>query len=498
MATAPPKSDLDAYRDEADRFIAALDEEYYLHFAGHKDSFELEPIYERFAELTTLESCQRVGTAAEASAGLGEVELWRFACEGYLGNLTRAEAEEIAGLEASLTADVDGEEIPFRMLKPAIANEPDRARRERLDAARVDLGEEHLTPRYLAAAETRREETRRLGAPTYRALYERFGFPLDDLAGQCGRFLEETEDLYVATLEPLLRRRVGVGLEEAVRSDVPRLFRASEWDSGFRADAMVPALEWTLNGLGIDLRAQENVHLDIESRPRKSPRAFCAPIEVPGRVMLVIQPIGGPDDWHAFFHEAGHTEHFAHVSPDLPVEARRLGDNAVTEGWAMLLEHLVNDPAWLSRRLDFARPHEFAAEAAAGLLYFVRRYCGKFLYELELHGETELEAMRARYVEWLREATKIEPAESDFLADVDTGFYSSCYLRAWALEAQLATFLREEFGSAWFQRPEAGGLLRELWTEGQRLTADELLDQVAAQQLELSALADRIRAEVRA
>jgi hypothetical protein len=498
MATAPPRrgTNLDDYREEADRFIAALDEEYYLHFAGHKEAFELEPIYERFADLTTLEACARVGAAAEEGSA-GELELWRFACEGYLGNETRAEAEEIAGLEASMTADVDGEEIPFRMLKPAVANEPDRGRRERLDAARIELAEEHLAQRYAAAAETRREGTRRLGASTYRELYEGFGFPLEDLAGQCRRFLEETEELYVAALDRLFRRRVGVALEEARRSDVPRLFRASEWDAGFAAEAMVPALEWTLAGLGIDLRAQENVHLDIESRPQKTPRAFCAPIEVPGRVMLVIQPIGGPDDWHAFFHEAGHTEHFAHVSPELPVEARRLGDNAVTEGWAMLFEHLVNDPAWLSRRLDFARPEDFAAEASAGLLYFVRRYCGKFLYELELQGDSELEAMRPRYVEWMREATKIEPAASDFLADVDTGFYSSCYLRSWALEAQLVRFLQEELGRAWFTRREAGSLLRELWSEGQRLTANELLDQVAGEKLELAAVGERIREEVR-
>ena len=31
--------------------------------------------------------------------------------------------------------------------------------------------------------------------------------------------------------------------------------------------------------------------------------------------MLVIQPQGGPDDWYALFHEAGHTEHFAFTDP---------------------------------------------------------------------------------------------------------------------------------------------------------------------------------------
>ena len=93
----------------------------------------------------------------------------------------------------------------------------------------------------------------------------------------------------------------------------------------------------------------------VEERPEKSPRAFCSLIEAPGKVMLVIQPIGGPDDWRALFHEAGHAEHFGNTRAELKVEERRLGDSAVTEGWAMLMEHLTNDPVWLARRLDFPR-----------------------------------------------------------------------------------------------------------------------------------------------
>jgi hypothetical protein len=495
MATAPAA--LDAYREEADRFIAALDEEYYLHFAGLKESFELTPIYERYADLATLDACRRLADAAE-SGNRGTVELWRFACEGYLGDLTRQEGEAIAGLEASLEAEIEGRKVGFRMLRPEMANEPDRGRRERLDQARVELTESGLNPHHVRIAETRRDAVRRLGAETYRELYTRFGFPLDELAGQSERFLEQTEDLYVAALDQLLRRRVGVSLEDARRWDLPRLFRATEWDSGFSAEAMVPALEATLKGLGIDLRGQENVHLDLETRPTKTPRAFCAPIEVPDRVMLVIQPMGGPDDWHALFHEAGHTEHYAHTSADLPVEARRLGDNAVTEGWAMLFELLVNEPEWLSRRLDFARPEEFASEAAAGLLYFVRRYAAKFLYEQELHAGAELESMPGRYVERMHDALKIEPSAVDYLADVDAGFYSSSYLRAWAFESLLRGFLREEFGRTWFTRPEAGSLLRELWSEGQRPTADELIDDVAGATLDLDAVSERIAETVSA
>ncbi len=256
---------------------------------------------------------------------------------------------------------------------------------------------------------------------------------------------------------------------------------------------MLPALEATLADLGIDLRSQANVELDLEERPSKDDRAFCAPIEVPGRVVLVMKPQGGPSDWRVLFHEAGHTEHFAHTSASLAMEERRLGDNALTEGWAMLLEHLTFDPVWLERRLDFPRPYEFAAEGAMQLLWVVRRYCAKLLYELEFHVAEDPRPLQPRYVELLAEATKVEPAAADYLDDIDQAFYASEYLRAWAFEAQLRTYLRERFGNAWFARREAGSLLRELWTEGQKPTADELLRDVTGETLELAAVGDRVR-----
>jgi len=491
MAAAPTPRELDDYREQADRFIAAIDEEYYLHYAGHKPSLDLAPTYERFAELTSLEQANRVGAAVDGNRRIRE--LWRFACQGYLGNLTREHDERTARLEAELTATVDGAEIPFRMLRPTIANEPDRKKRARIEDARNALTEEHLLPVQLEAAQVEREAVGRLGAPDYAELHRRFGFRLEEIAEQCRAFLDSTERLWESAGDKLLRARVGVGLAEAQRYDVVRMFRAPEWDPSFPADRMLPALEATLADLGVDLRAQENVELDVEQREHKTPRAFCAPIEVPQRVVLVIQPIGGVDDWRALFHEAGHTEHFAHTRADLSVEERRLGDYAVTEGWAMLMEHLVQDAAWLNRRLDMPRPAEFVAESATGLLYLVRRYCAKVLYELELHQAPDPVPLRPRYVEILADALKIEPSPTDYLADVDAGFYCTEYVRAWAFEAQLKGFFREKFGSTWFTRRDAGSLVRELWSEGQRPTADEILKELTSAEIELEAVAEYAR-----
>jgi hypothetical protein len=159
----------------------------------------------------------------------------------------------------------------------------------------------------------------------------------------------------------------------------------------------------------------------------------------------------------------------------------------------MLLEHLTIDPVWLDRRLDFPRPYDFAGEGAAQLLWLVRRYCAKLIYEVELHSTEDVTAMRGRYVELLADALGVEPSDTDYLADVDEAFYASEYLRAWAFEAQLRTYLREKFGNAWFARRDAGSLLRELWSEGQKHTADELLREVTGETLELEAVGDRIR-----
>jgi hypothetical protein len=491
----PPTSpELDAYREEADRFIAELDEEYYLHYAGLKDRLELEAIYERHTRLTELEGAQALGAAVDGHRGIRE--LWHFACEGYLGKLTREHAERLAAIEAELEVTVDGETVPFRMLRPTIANEPDRDRRERLDRALWEATEEHLNPIYLETVEVARGAVPALGASNYVELYERFGFRLSELAAQCRAFLDSTEQLYEHTVDRSLREMLGIGLSEAQRWDVQRMIRSPQWDEGFPGDKMVPALKATLADLGIDLDTQANVHLDLEQRPQKSPRAFCAPIEVPDKVMLVIQPIGGADDWRAFFHEAGHTEHYANTSRELAMEEKRLGDVAVTEGWAMLMQHLTDEPAWLSRRLDFPRPNEYAAEGMMWLLYFVRRYSAKLLYELEFHG-SDISGMPRRYVELLGDATKIEPSPANYLADIDAGFYVYSYLRSWAFEAQLRDHLRTRFGTEWFASGEAGSLLQELWAEGQRPTADELLRGVSGAEVEMESVADRIRESLR-
>jgi hypothetical protein len=477
--------ELDAYRDESDRFFADMLEENYLHFAGLKATYEVEAIYARYEGLSSLEAVQSLAEAP--------VELRRLACESFLGNLTRRHQEELAAAESSLEATVDGRTVPYRMIRLEISNEVDRGRRERLERERLRLLDEHLNPILLDAAEIDRAAITQLGSPNAYELYQGFGYRLDELAAECRDLLDETERIWEREGERLFRSRLGIGLAEARPWDVPRLWRAPELDQLYPADRMLPALDSTLNDLGIDLRSQGNIELDLERRPNKSPRAFCAPIEVPGRVMLVIQPNGGKDDWEALFHEAGHAEHLGNTSSDASFEARRAGDPAVSEGWAALLERLVTEPAWLNRRLDVPRPADLASEGAVSNLFFSRRYAAKLLYEIEFFQAADPTTMKQRYFELLSDALKLPVSAESYLDDIDGGYYVTGYLRSWAFEAQLRDFLRSEFGSEWFARREAGDLLRELWSLGQGPTADELIRDITGSRLEMASVAARIR-----
>ena len=247
--------ELDAYRAGADRFMAELDEEGYLHFAGLKPDYDLAPIYERHAKLTDLHEVQRLGATVD---GRKNLELHRFGCDGFLGGLTRGYAERIAALEASLEAEHGGRTIGYRMLTPTISNEPDRDTRRALEELRNDLTDRELNPIYLEAAETNARAVPELGEPTYLALYrDRFGWDIDGLASQCHDFLDSTERLYEQTMDRALRASVGISLDEAERYDTRRLFRGSSWDAVFPADRMLPALRGTLDRFTTRVQAAE-------------------------------------------------------------------------------------------------------------------------------------------------------------------------------------------------------------------------------------------------
>lgn len=482
---------LDRLDQEAEAFDSALSREYYLNRSGQKDDLELEPIFRRHAHLFTPETTDALRRADPADARLAALR--EFVVSGYLENAARSLTEDLSRRETTDTTLWDGEQVPHRALSPLISNEADPERRHQLDRLRVEL----------TAAQNALREDRwdvlhaaalTLGYKNYAELCDSLGsLRLEDLAREMGAFLWSSENSYRNRLQTYLR---GLGVEPSLaeRSDLAYLFRSPQFDAFFSREQLIPTLLASLRGLGIDPERQDNVHLDSEPRPRKSPRAFCAPIRVPDEVMLVINPHGGQDDYRALFHEAGHAQHFAHADRRLPFAKRGLGDNSVTEAYAFTLEHLVYNPAWLKQRLGVEDPSDYLELARFHKLYMLRRYVAKLLYELELHGGDDPRAKRKRYADLLTATLGVRYSVEDYLFDVDDGFYCARYLRAWILEAQIRHFLEREFGERWFESPQAGEHLRTLWSWGQSHPADELARRLDYDGLDMKPLAQELMA----
>src|SRR3954454_4916608 len=229
--------DLTSYRLEAEEFLGAIDREYYLHYSGQQQDFDIEPIYDRHAGLFSRES---VDALREAGAPPALVE---FAVQGHIGRETKAESAELARCEAALQLEWDGKEVPFRSAAVVQANEPDPARRAALEAARNTLTETELNPGLSELLEHSHRLTRELGWASYAAMCQELsGIDLRALEAQTSAFLAETETVYEELVEPQLRRQIGLGFGELRRSDLPAFFRAPSLDPAFPQGRLVDVL----------------------------------------------------------------------------------------------------------------------------------------------------------------------------------------------------------------------------------------------------------------
>jgi hypothetical protein len=453
-------------RARGERFSEELGRESYEAGAGLKAETDFAGLFARYADLASDDAW----AAAQASRALRE-----WVLDMRVGRAVAALDDRLHAWEAKAEVSLNGERMPYQRVAIAIANEARRERRLALDRARrAALGEPAAIRRERLAKE--RELLTTVAADVVRARAALSGIDLDALEAQCAAFLARTADLYRDTLREQLRAVLELAPGEAERADAAYLFRVVAYDDVFRGEALVPAARRQGTELGLDVEADGRVRLDTADRERKRPRAFCAPVRVPEEVYLVIRPHGGYTDWRAFWHELGHALHFAHAERALAFEHRWLGDNSVTEAYAMLFEHQLMQPAWLARYtgLGGARRRAFLRAQHFALLAIVRRYAAKLRYEIALHRAPSLEAGAARYEELLTEATGFRYAPEDALLDLDDAFYAARYLRAWQLEALLRAHLIERYDEDWFRNPRTAPALLALFARGQREPADAL------------------------
>ncbi len=482
------------YESRLQRYLFERSEEARAVRVGEKEVSERAAIVARYGDLFTRDQLEALrGAEEQAPAGEERERLYRLrkTCEGGLIAAELAERED--ALENAILAarlEFEGDELPLRTAQAKLAVLPSYADRDELGRLASDLSATFNDERLevLRAGEELEAEVSGIEDPIER-IEEEKAISLQELERALAETSVAAETVYTRLRESWFERLLGPEREHVPSSShLPYLRRLSPLESIYTKERSVPICMDTLAGLGFDLESEPNIKLDLDDRPQKSPRACVIPSDPPQIVHLITRAQGGLHDYQAFLHEAGHALHYAGVDPRLPYTFRNISrDHALTEIYSYIVEAISRQPGWHARYFDLSE--EQAAENAEATVFMeallFRRYVAKLQFELDFWSRFALNGGTGEgYAERLTVATGMRYRADGFLADMDAGFYSADYLRAWIRAAQLRAYLEREVGEQWWASEKTGKRLRALFTEGTRPSSEEIAARIGFEPLD--------------
>jgi hypothetical protein len=502
MSTASVLSPTE-FESRLERYLFERSEEWRAVRVGEKEVSEQAEIVRRFADLFSREQLDALREAEEGERRDRRELLYRLrkTCESGLVSAQLAEREdELENRLLATRVTFKGEEMPLRNAQAKLAVLPEYGEREELGAIQAEASAAFNDDRLelLRATEELSAELSGIAGAVERNEEEK-GISLRDLSRALHKASVDSTESYEALRTTWFARLLGDD-----HPDVPSSYhtawmrRLSPLESTFTKDRATEICLQTLVALGFDLNDQPNIKLDLDDRPQKSPRACVIASDPPKVVHLITRAQGGLHDYQAFLHEAGHALHYGGCDPNLPYIFRRIArDHALTEIFSYIVEAISREPEW--HELYFGLSPEQARENADATTFLeallFRRYEAKLRFELDFWARFDGDGGDAAiYEDYLTQATGVRYRKEAYLSDMDAGFYSADYLRAWIRSAQLREHLVREVGSDWWRNTKTGDLLRDLFREGTKPTSEEIAGRLGFDPLDTKPLLHEIGA----
>jgi hypothetical protein len=489
MSTTAVRSPAE-FEEQLQRYLFERSEEGRAVRVGEKEISEQAAIVARYADLFSRDQLRALREEEESAEGDQREWLYRLrkTCESGLVAAELAEKDdelENALLAARVT--FKGEELPLRSALAQLAVLPDYKDRDELGelqrAKSAEFNEARLE--LLGAYEELEADLTEEPDPVARSEEEK-QISLRELESVLRAASEQIERAFLELRETWFERLLGPEREPQPSSaHMGYVRRLSPLDVTYTKERATDVCLATLTALGFDLAADRNIRLDLDDRPQKSPRACVIASDPPKVVHLITRAQGGLHDYQAFLHEAGHALHYAGCDPNLPYTFRRLArDHALTEIYSYICEAISREPAWHAEHFGLgdeeARTNAQATIFLEALLF--RRYTAKLQFELGFWSSfDEAGTTSDDYAGKLTAATGVRYPSDGHLADMDAGFYSADYLRAWIRHAQLRAHLIDTVGDDWWRSPKTGETLRELFAEGTKPSSEEIAARIGYQ-----------------
>lgn len=495
--------DADGFEGRLAEYVYERSEEARAVRVGEKETSEQAAIVARYADLFTRDQHAALRDVEEESDALDRERLRRLR-EACASGIAAAElAEDYDELENAILAhriEFHGESMPLRAAQARLAVLDGYEEREELGSLTGEASALFNDRRYsLLRRADGIDAVLTLEPDSIARSSELKGIDLGTLAKALSVTITAQATFWPRLRQRWVERVLGGDAEsEPTSYHVPYMRRLSPLADVYTKERSVPVSLDTLQRLGFDLARDSSIHLDLDDRPQKNPRACVIASDPPRVVHLITRAQGGLHDYQALLHEAGHALHYAGCDPQLPYTFRKLArDHALTEIYSFLIESITREAGWHAEYFDL--DDEEAADRAEATrfleLFLFRRYAAKLHYELQVWADFDNAFDYApTYAERLLAATGFRYRPDGFLADMDEGFYSADYLRAWIRAAQVRTHLKDEFGGSWWKLPETGEFLRELFFEGTRPSSEQIAERLHFDPLDTRPLLDELAA----
>jgi hypothetical protein len=491
------------FESRLERYLFERSEEWRAVRVGEKEVSEQAEIVRRYADLFSREQLDALRDAEDQEAGDSRELLYRLrkTCESGLVSAQLAEREdELENRLLAARVTFQGEEMPLRNAQAKLAVLSSYADREELGEiqahASAVFNDERLD--LLRATEDLSAEYSGIADPVERNEEEK-DISLLELSGVLKQASDDSTASYGGLRETWFARLLGDDHPEVPSSyHTAWMRRLSPLESTYTKDRATEICLQTLDALGFDLNAQPNIKLDLDDRPQKAPRACVIASDPPKVVHLITRAQGGLHDYQAFLHEAGHALHYGGCDPNLPYIFRRIArDHALTEIYSYIVEAITREPEWHEQYFGLSpdEAHENAEATTFLEALLFRRYEAKLRFELDYWSRFNRDGGDAAvYEQFLTEATGIRYRSEGYLSDMDAGFYSADYLRAWIRSAQLRDYLVREVGADWWRNRQTGELLRDLFREGTKPTSEEIAGRLSFAPLDTKPLLHEVGA----
>jgi hypothetical protein len=471
------------FEEQLQRYLFERSEEGRAVRVGEKEVSEQAAIVARYEDLFSRDQLSALRDEEAQADGDRREWLYRLrkTCESGLVAAELAERDdELENAILAARVSFMGEELPLRSAVAQLSVLPGYRDREELGELQREASAAFNAQRLelLRAYEELEADLSEEPDPVARNDEEK-QISLRDLESVLQAAGDEIEGAFIRRRERWFELLLGPHRDDQPSSaHMGYIRRLSPFDSIYTKERATEVCLATLKPLGFDLASDRNIRLDLDDRPQKSPRACVIASDPPKVVHLITRAQGGLHDYQAFLHEAGHALHYAGCDPNLPYTFRRLSrDHALTEIYSYICEAITREPGWHSEYFglsdDEARKNAEATAFLEALLF--RRYTAKLQFELGFWSNFEAaDVMSDDYAERLSSATGIRYPPDGHLADMDAGFYSADYLRAWIRHAQLRAYLIDEVGADWWRNTQTGEILRDLFAEGTRPSSEEI------------------------